>query len=93
VDLVAIALAKLLDPIAIILGILNGYFIRSKVVLIVLSVAIAGVVELLLAATQVTRQYNPVEIGIGFAAALAWSGLTFSIRQAKRSAAKPEKPE
>jgi hypothetical protein len=88
----AILLAKFLDPVAIILGILNGYMSHSRVILVALSAAIAVVVELLLSATQVTRQFSPAELAIGFVAALAWSGLVFSIRKSKR-AAEPEKPE
>src|SRR5947208_2307721 len=91
----AILLAKLLDPVAIILGILNGYFCRSIALLIALSVAIAVVVELLLRATQLTRTFNPVELIIGFAVALAWSGLVFSIRRnaKKPTAVEPENPD
>lgn len=91
----AVLIAKLFDPVAIVLGILNGYLSRSKVVLVALSVAIAVVVELLLGATQMTRTFNPVELIIGFAAALAWSGLVFSIRRRAKqpTAVEPEKPE
>ena len=90
----AILIAKLLDPVAIILGVLNGYLSRSKVVLIALSVAIAVAVELLLAAMQPARIFSPVELIIGFAAALGWSGLVFSIRRKAKhlTAIEPEKP-
>ena len=93
--LLAILLAKLLDPVAIVLAILNGYFSRSIAVLIGLSVAIAVVVELLLATTQIVRTFNPVELIIGFVAALAWSGLVFSIRRKAKQpgAVESEKPE
>jgi hypothetical protein len=81
VTFLAVLIAKLLDPFAIILGILNGYLSRSIVVVIVLSVAIAVVVELLLAATQATRTITPVMLITGFLAAFAWSGLVFWIRR------------
>jgi len=94
-SLLVILFVKLLDPVAIILGVLNGYFSRSIAVLIALSVAIAVVVELLLRATQLTRTFNAIELIIGFAAAFAWSGLVYSIRRKAKQpmAAKPEKPE
>jgi hypothetical protein len=82
----AVLIAKLLDPIAIILSVLNGYFSRSMAVLFALSVAIAVVIELLLAATQLTRTFDPVSLLIGFVAALAWSGLVFWIRRKRRTA-------
>jgi hypothetical protein len=86
VPFLVVLIVRLIDPVTIVLAVLNGYLSRSMAVLIALSVAIALVIELLLEATQLTRTFTPLALLSGFIAAFAWSVLVFWIRRKWRPA-------
>lgn len=79
--LFAVAIAILLDPIIIILGLLSGYFNRNMVVLAVCATIIAIVHEGILFAMQAGRVFSPGHLLIGIAAAFLWGLPTFMTKK------------
>jgi hypothetical protein len=90
---VAIFFAKLLSPEIIILAGLLGWFSRAWWQIIVGAMVIAGINEASLSALQMARQFNPLSVLLGFAAAMAWAWLAFTISHRRRKAKAPAEVE
>ena len=84
----AIFLAKLLDPIAIVLAIFAGVMSRAWWHIAIAAIAIAIIGEMVLSAIQFSRTFNPIVFGIAIVAAAAWEAPVFFI---KRRAARPQR--
>ena len=82
--LLGIFLAKLLDPIALIGGLISGTVCRVWWHFVLAGLVIAGIVEILLSVSQLTRTFNPVIFLIGWIAAIAWVAIGFLLRRAWR---------
>lgn len=81
----AILVAKLLSPLAIVIGLLSGWFAR-KWWQVLIGAAVAAVVdEAALHAMQQTRVLDLGAVLIGFVAAAIWGFAVFGIRQMRRS--------
>jgi hypothetical protein len=71
-SVVAILIAKLLSPIAAVLGVASGVLLRQRWHLVVAALTIATVEEWLLSSAQITRQFSPSIFLIGAVAASFW---------------------
>lgn len=91
--IVAVFVAKLLSPEIIILAGLLGWFSRAWWQIIIGAIVVAGVNEAVLAAMQMNRQFNPLSVMLGFAAAMAWAWLAFTISQRRRKSKAPAEVE
>ncbi len=87
--IVAVFVAKLLSPEIIILAGLLGWFSRAWWQIIIGAIVVAGINESVLTALQMTRQFNPLSVMLGFAAAMAWAWLAFTISQRRRKSKAP----
>jgi hypothetical protein len=77
----AVLIAKLMDPIAIVLGFAAGWFGRVWWHFAITAVASAVIVEVVLYNTQLTHQFNPVFFVIGIFAAGIWVSIAFYIKK------------
>lgn len=77
----AVFLAKLLDPIVIILAIVAGVISRAWWHVAIAAFVIAAIGEMILSATQITRTFNPIFFGIGVIAAAAWAAIVFLLKR------------
>lgn len=80
-SLLAAFVAMFLDPVRAILALAGGAISRNWWHVLYAALVAAGVVELLLTATQVTRTFNPTTFLIGLAAAGVWALIGFQVRK------------
>lgn len=77
----AVFIAKLLDPITMILAIVAGACARALWQVLIASFAIAFVGELALSMLQLTRVFDPQVFSLGIMAAGTWGLLAFGVRR------------
>jgi uncharacterized membrane protein YhhN len=83
-SVIGILIAKLLDPIGIILAGIAGWFCRAWWHVALAAVIVAGLVELVLFSTQLTRMFNPVIFLIGVVASAVWTALAFWLKDRRQ---------
>ncbi len=92
--IIAIYLAKLLDPITAVLAIIGGLISRAGWHVLVVGLVVAAMIEGLLYTLQPSRVFNANGLFflIGIASAATWAGLAYYIRN-RISAAKAAKQD
>jgi hypothetical protein len=77
--LLAVLIAKLLDPIVILLALVAGGLSQKWWQVIVGASVVAVIGELFLFSIQIGRTFNPVTFFLGIVAAAVWASMAFAI--------------
>jgi uncharacterized membrane protein YhhN len=91
-SVIGILIAKLLDPVGIILAGIAGWFARAWWHVAIAAVLVAGLVELVFFATQITRTFNPIVFLVGVVASAVWTALAFWLKE-RRQKGRPHTDE
>jgi hypothetical protein len=78
--LVAMLVARLLDPILIIVAAVLGAIVRQWWHVLAVAVVAASIQEFALFGIQLTRVFDPLSFFMGFLAAAIWAALAFWLR-------------
>ena len=76
----AIFVAKLFDPFAVLPALVAGYFCRTWWQVVISAAAVGIIVEMILVSTQQTLEMHQGRLLVGVLAAGVWSNLAFAFK-------------